>query len=66
MVDRVGQQLGNYTLVRLIGQGGFAEIYLGEHRYLKSLAALKVLRVALQEGEVDQCLQRRPIKAERA
>ena len=25
MVDRVGQQLGNYRLVSLLGQGGYAE-----------------------------------------
>ena len=44
MADRIGQQLGNYRLVRLLGRGAFAEVYLGEHRYLKSYAALKVLR----------------------
>ena len=32
MTDRVGQQLGNYHLVRLLGRGGQAEDYLGEHR----------------------------------
>jgi eukaryotic-like serine/threonine-protein kinase len=34
MADRVGQQLGNYRLLRKIGQGAFAEVYLGEHLYL--------------------------------
>ncbi len=30
MSDRVGQQIGDYPLVRLIGKGGFAGVYLGE------------------------------------
>ena len=28
MADRVGQQLGNYRLVALLGQGGYAKVYL--------------------------------------
>ena len=31
MADRLGQQLGNYRLVSLLGQGGYAEVYLGQH-----------------------------------
>ena len=27
MTDRVGQQLGNYRIIRLIGHGGFADVY---------------------------------------
>jgi serine/threonine protein kinase len=44
MVDRVGQQLGNYRLIGTLGQGGFADVFLGEHIYLKSQFAIKFLR----------------------
>ena len=41
MADRLtGQQLGNYRLVRFLGRGSFADVYLGEHVYLRSYAAL--------------------------
>ena len=50
MNDRIGQQLGNYRLLRLLGQGGQASVYLGEHLYLGSQAALKI-RHAVLTGE---------------
>jgi serine/threonine protein kinase len=56
MADRVGQQLGNYHLVRLLGRGGQAEVYLGEHRYLHSHAALKVLHASLDDQLSEQFL----------
>ena len=56
MSNRIGQQLGNYRLIRLLGCGGFADVYLGEHLYLKNHAALKVLRTSLADEEVDQFL----------
>lgn len=37
------EQLGNYRIMRLLGQGGFASVYLGKHIYLNTKAALKVL-----------------------
>ncbi|GHO54383.1 serine/threonine protein kinase [Ktedonobacter robiniae] len=49
MTERVGQILGNYKLIRLLGQGGFADVYLGEHIHLKSLAAIKVLYTRLTD-----------------
>lgn len=43
--DLIGQQLGNYRLTALLGKGGFARVYLGEHIFLGSQAkaAIKVL-----------------------
>lgn len=52
MIDRVGQQLGNYHLTRLLGQGHFAEVYLGEHVYLDTQAAIKVLLAHLSEADI--------------
>ncbi len=53
MADRVGQQLGNYQIVSLLGQGGFAEVYLGEHVYLRTRAAIKVLQAQLAKDDME-------------
>jgi WD40 repeat protein len=53
MVYHVGQTFGNYRLIQLLGGGGFADVYLGEHRYLHSYAALKVLRASLSKKEAE-------------
>ena len=57
MTDRVGQQLGNYRLLCLLGRGGFADVYLGEHTYLNKPAALKVLHLRLGEQDTAQFLR---------
>ncbi|GCE13645.1 WD40 repeat domain-containing serine/threonine protein kinase [Tengunoibacter tsumagoiensis] len=54
MPDRVGQQLGHYHLTRVLGRGGFADVYLGEHIHLGTLAAIKVLDTRLAPEEVEQ------------
>jgi serine/threonine protein kinase len=54
MPDRVGQQLGNYRLIRLLGEGGFAEVYLGEHIHLGTEAAIKILSARLSSDEIEQ------------
>ncbi len=40
MADRLGQQFGNYRLVSLLGRGGYAEVYLGQHVRLDLQAAI--------------------------
>ncbi len=56
MTDRSGQQLGNYRLTRLLGHGGFADVYLGEHVYLKTQAAIKVLHAQLTQDTMGDFL----------
>lgn len=57
MVRLVGQQFGHYRLTSLLGTGGFAEVYLGEQVYLKSLAAIKVLSAPLAPEATDGFLR---------
>ena len=56
MADSVGQRLGNYRLVSLLGQGGFAQVYLGEHQRLGTQAAIKLLSTHLSDYEVEKFL----------
>jgi eukaryotic-like serine/threonine-protein kinase len=54
MIGHIGQQLGNYRLIRLLGRGGFAEVYLGRHIHLDTEAAIKVLMTQLEISAVEQ------------
>ncbi len=56
MADHVGKQLGNYHLICLLGQGGFADVYLGEHVYLKTMTAIKVLQTRLLNEDFEAFL----------
>ncbi len=56
MPDHVGQQFGTYKLLRLLGQGGFAEVYLGEHIYLNTQAAIKIMHTHLGTNDLQSFL----------
>lgn len=56
MEDHLERQLGNYRLTRLLARGGFAEVYLGQHIYLKNQAAIKMLLAQLSGDERESFL----------
>src|SRR5207248_10406754 len=53
VADRSSQQLGNYRLIRMLGRGGFAEVYLGQHIRLNTLAAVKILHTHLTDQDTE-------------
>jgi serine/threonine protein kinase len=53
---REGQQLGNYRLIQSLGQGNFAEVYLGQHLHQDTLAAIKVLHSLLNSDILEYFL----------
>src|SRR5579872_2535769 len=56
MTNRVGQHFGDYRLMQLIGKGGFADVYLGEHVRRKTLTAVKVLHARLAQDNLKSFL----------
>jgi serine/threonine protein kinase len=57
MSDYIGQQIGHYRLTSLLGSGGFANIYLGEHLHLQAQAAIKILRVQFSNKYLESFQQ---------
>ena len=45
------QQIGNYRLLKHLGNGGQASVYLGEHLLLKRRSAIKILHTSLNEQD---------------
>src|SRR6266487_3614533 len=54
--DRAGQRLGNYRLTRWLAKGAFADVYLGEHIYLSSQVAIKVLHTQVDAHATEDFL----------
>ncbi len=54
MGNYVGQKLGKYHLIRLLGHGSFADVYLGRPLPLKTEYAVKVLHTQMSEDNTSQ------------
>jgi len=63
MVVAAGQSFGNFQVVRLLGEGGFGEVYEAENPYLQRRAAIKVLHTGMVQ---DPELVRRFLNEARA
>ncbi len=44
------QELGSYNLVRMIGEGGMGQVWIGEHRMLSRPAAVKLISPRAMSG----------------
>src|SRR6266849_3967839 len=50
-------QVGNYLLLRELGRGGYANVYLAEHLFFKTRVALKLLKHSVAGQEEMQQFQ---------
>ncbi|GIW82314.1 MAG: hypothetical protein KatS3mg105_4121 [Gemmatales bacterium] len=51
--DLTGKKLGDFVILRRLGQGGMGQVYLAEQQSLKRKVALKVLRPDLAGSEIS-------------
>lgn len=54
--DRIGENIGKYTLLELLGKGGMGEVYLAERRGedFEQKVALKLVRSSLNKKELNR------------
>ncbi len=50
-LDRIGQQVGDYRLLRWLGGGGFGNVYLAEQVRDRFQVAIKLLQIRLSRSE---------------
>ncbi len=58
------RRLGHYQLLLLLGHGSFADVYLGEHIHLKSVAAIKMLYTRLLKEQRENFLNEARVLAQ--
>ena len=58
MKNLVGQTFGEYRLVKHIGSGGMADVYLAEQTTLERSAAVKVLKPSLMKSSGERVVSR--------
>ncbi len=56
MAINLGQLLGNYKLISPLGEGGYAEVYKGEHIHLGTHVAIKVLKTIITGDAIEKFL----------
>src|SRR5512135_2625459 len=62
MANLIGQRLGQYEIVALLGKGGMAAVYRARQLTIKREVAVKVIKAELADG--DQFIQRLEREAE--
>ncbi|MHB8599496.1 MAG: protein kinase domain-containing protein [Ktedonobacteraceae bacterium] len=62
--ERVGQHIAQYHLVRLLGTGELADVYLAEHIQSNAPVAIKILHMQLNDHETQQFLAQTSLLAQ--
>jgi len=58
MEDLIGKTFGEYRLIKHIGSGGMAEVFLAEQTTLKRSAAVKILKPSLMQASGERVVAR--------
>jgi serine/threonine protein kinase len=57
MNNHIGKRFGNYRIIRLLGGGAFAEVFFGEHIYLKKPVAIKIFYAPISDEDTADFLK---------
>ena len=57
MARYLNQRFGDYQLIRLLGEGGFAEVYEAKQVHLGTSVAIKILKDAFTPAQIEALRQ---------